>query len=51
MSCQLIDSTAAARVSGYLGGYGRLDALRAAAKDLSLSPEAKRRLLDLLPAR
>jgi len=47
----LIDSTAAARANGYLGGYGTLDALQAAVEDLGLSPEAKRRLLDLLPAR
>lgn len=46
-----IESTAAARVNGYLAGYGTLAALQASMEDLDLPPEARLRLLDLLPAR
>ena len=44
---EFINSTAAARVNGYLGGYGTLAALQACIQDLGLSPAAQQRLLDL----
>ena len=47
----LINSTAAARVNGYLGGYGTLAAVEAAMADLDLSPAARQELLDLVSAR
>jgi peptide-methionine (S)-S-oxide reductase len=43
-----INSTAVARVNGYLGGYGALEGLQAAIEDLGLSPEAEEELLDLV---
>ena len=46
-----IASTAAARVNGYLGGYGSLAALQAEANSLGLSPEATEELLDKVSAR
>ncbi len=42
-----VNSTAAARVNGYLGGYGALADLQAEIDDLGLSPEASERLLGL----
>ena len=47
---EFIDSTAAARVNGYLGGYGALDALQAGIRDLGLSPTAQQKVLDLVSA-
>lgn len=41
----LIDSTAAARVNGYLSGYGTEEQLRRELDSLGLSEEAKKRLL------
>jgi len=46
-----IDSTAAARVNGYLGGHGTLEALDAELDDLGLSPEASRKLREIVAAR
>jgi peptide-methionine (S)-S-oxide reductase len=43
-----VDSTAAARVNGLLGGNGTLEALRTEAGDLGLPPEASRKLLEIL---
>ena len=41
----IIDSTAAARVNGYLGGYGKPEHLREEIASYGLSPEASKRLL------
>ncbi len=46
-----VNSTAAARVNGYLGGYGALADLQAEIDDLGLSPVARQRLLDLIRRR
>jgi peptide-methionine (S)-S-oxide reductase len=43
-----VNSTAVARVNGYLGGYGTLEGLQAAIEDLDLSPAAEEELLDLV---
>jgi peptide-methionine (S)-S-oxide reductase len=43
-----VNSTAAARVNGYLGGYGTLAAVQAELPNLGLSPEANRRILDMV---
>lgn len=45
---EFIDSTAAARVNGYLGGYGTPAALQADIEDLGLSLAAQQKLLDLV---
>jgi peptide-methionine (S)-S-oxide reductase len=45
---EFVDSTAAARVNGYLGGYGTLAALQADIEDLGLSLAAQQKLLDLV---
>jgi peptide-methionine (S)-S-oxide reductase len=45
-----VNSTAAARVNGYLAGYGTLEALQAEFDDLALSPEAKQKLLEIVSA-
>jgi peptide-methionine (S)-S-oxide reductase len=42
-----INSTAAARVNGYLDGYGTLDALQVEIDTYGLSPRGKERLLDI----
>ncbi len=42
---QLISSTAAARVNGYLGGSGTCDQLRSEINDLGLSESGRNRLL------
>ena len=44
----LANSTAAARVNGYLGGYGTLANLQAGIDDLGLSPEAREELLGIV---
>ncbi|MBN1177943.1 MAG: peptide-methionine (S)-S-oxide reductase [Anaerolineae bacterium] len=46
-----VDSTAAARVNGYLGGYGTLAALQAEIDGLGLSPQAQEVLLDIVAQR
>jgi peptide-methionine (S)-S-oxide reductase len=43
-----VNSTAAARTNGYVGGYGTLEALQAEIDDLGLSLDAKQTLLDAL---
>ena len=43
-----VNSTAAARVNGYLGGYGTLANLQAEIDDLGLSPEAQGALLEIV---
>ncbi len=43
-----VNSTAAARVNGYLGGYGTLDDLQAEIDDLGLSTEAQEALLEIV---
>jgi methionine-S-sulfoxide reductase len=45
-----INSTAAARFNGYMGGYGTLATLRAEIGELGLSPESQEQLLDLISA-
>ena len=46
-----IASTSAARVNGYLGGYGSLATLQVEANSLGLSPEATEELLAKVSAR
>jgi peptide-methionine (S)-S-oxide reductase len=46
-----INSTAAARVNGYVAGNGTLAELEAIVADLGLSPQAQQKLLDRLSAR
>jgi peptide-methionine (S)-S-oxide reductase len=43
-----VNSTAAARINGYLGGYGTLTALEAELNTLNLPPETSRKLLEIL---
>ena len=45
-----VNSTAAARVNGYVGGHGTLAALQAELKSLGLSPEAEQKLLEIVSA-
>jgi peptide-methionine (S)-S-oxide reductase len=47
----LVDSTAAARVNGYLGGHGTLEALQAELSSLGLSPDGSQKLLSIVAAR
>jgi peptide-methionine (S)-S-oxide reductase len=44
----LVNSTAAARVNGYLGGYGTLADLQTEIDDWALSPETREMLLEIL---
>jgi len=46
-----VNSTAAARVNGYLGGYGALADLQAEIDGLGLSPAAREKLLDMVRRR
>ena len=46
-----VASTAAARVNGYLGGNGTLEALRSELASLGLSPEASQELWEIMAAR
>ncbi len=46
-----VASTAAARVNGYLGGYGTLEQLRSEQDTLGLSPVAVDRLMELVAQR
>jgi len=45
---ELMDSTAAARVNGYLGRFGTLERLKAEVGGFGLSQEARGELLDIL---
>ena len=47
----VVDSTAAARVNGYLGGYGRRENADEDLISLGLSPEANKRLAKILASR
>ena len=47
----IVNSTAAARVNGYLGGYGTLADLQAEIDRLGLSPEAQSALLEIVGRR
>ena len=44
----LVNSTAAARVNGYLDSYGNLQEIEAAVDGLGLSPEGARKLVDIV---
>ena len=43
-----INSTAAARVNGYVAGYGTLETLQEELDSLGLSPEGNERLLSIV---
>jgi peptide-methionine (S)-S-oxide reductase len=45
-----VNSTAAARVNGYLGGYGSVEAVKSKIAELGLSPAASKRLLEIVAA-
>ena len=47
----LISSTAAARLNGYLGGYGTLELLREELDGYGLSPELRQKLVDRVKER
>ena len=42
------NSTAAARINGYLGGYGTLTALEAELNNLNLPPATRKKLLEIM---
>jgi methionine-S-sulfoxide reductase len=44
----LVNSTAAARVNGYLDGYGSLEEIEAEVGSLGLSPEGEKNLVDIV---
>ena len=44
----LVNSTAAARVNGYLDGYGNLQEIEAEVGNLGLSPGATNKLVDMV---
>jgi peptide-methionine (S)-S-oxide reductase len=46
-----VNSTAAARVNGYLGGYGSPELVKSEIGELGLSPGASKKLLDIVAAR
>jgi len=46
-----VNSTAAARVNGYVGGYGSLEVVKSEIGELGLSPDASRRLVEIVTAR
>jgi len=46
-----VNSTAAARVNGYLGGYGSPEVVKSEIGELGLSPGASTKLLDIVAAR
>ena len=50
-SRQFVDSTAAARVNGYLGGHGTLTQLQEEIESLGLSPQGRNRLEELVRRR
>jgi peptide-methionine (S)-S-oxide reductase len=43
-----VNSTAAARINGYLGGYGTLTALKAELNSLGLPPATSKKLLEIV---
>ncbi len=43
-----VNSTAAARINGYLDGYGSPESLEAELESFGLSPDAKKRLVDIV---
>jgi peptide-methionine (S)-S-oxide reductase len=43
-----LDSTLAARVNGYVGGYGNLEALEAIVDEQGMVTETRQKLLDIL---
>ena len=47
---EFVDSTAAARINGYLGGYSTFEALQVELDKLSLLPEVSKNLLDIVYA-
>ena len=47
----MMNSTAAARLNGYLAGYGSRDEVREQAPNLGLSPESQARLLKMIERR
>jgi peptide-methionine (S)-S-oxide reductase len=47
----VVDSTAAARINGYLDGYGTPESLQEELKDLVLSPAASKRLTEIVKNR
>jgi peptide-methionine (S)-S-oxide reductase len=47
----IVNSTAAARVNGYVGGYGSLEVVKSEIGKLGLSPDASRRLVEIVMAR
>jgi peptide-methionine (S)-S-oxide reductase len=47
----LVASTAAARINGYLGGHGTLEALQEQIDSFGLSPAARDKLLEIAPGR
>jgi len=46
-----VNSTAAARVNGYLGGYGSPELVKSEIGELGLSPGASKKLLDIVATR
>ena len=46
-----VSSTAAARINGYLDGYGTPETLRAEVNSFGLSPEGSKKLLDIVATR
>jgi hypothetical protein len=48
---ELVNSTAAARVNGYIGGHGSLENLKSEMSALGLSPDAGKKLFQIVAAR
>ena len=46
-----VNSTAAARVNGYLGGYGSPETVKSEIGELGLSPSASKKILDIVATR
>ncbi|MGW8209297.1 MAG: hypothetical protein ACWGO2_09820 [Syntrophobacteria bacterium] len=44
----LVNSTSAARLNGYLDGYGNLDEIESQVGDLGLSPKGANKLVDIV---
>ncbi|HSR12498.1 MAG TPA: hypothetical protein VLS90_13745 [Thermodesulfobacteriota bacterium] len=42
---EFVNSTAAARANGYIGGYGNIDSLKEELDQLGLSEEGRKRLV------
>lgn len=47
----LMNSTAAARINGYLGGYGSFEELREALPGFGLTPVTRKKLIDIVKSR